>query len=111
MAISLAQAQARDVSVDHRDVLKFMKEGLAELARAAQAQRFESPILWRVVDGDGDTLREFNVHANGRVEMLFDAGTSKLYVFPLVATVRDARGRSARIKLRAESASAVEFFN
>ena len=111
MAMTKIEAERQDVSVDHPDLLTFVKDGIAALLRAVAEKGFRLPLRFRMVDAHGDLLREFRIHKDG-LELNPPTGKpNNLYIFPLTASVRDAAGRRARVRLRAEGAGAVEFVN
>jgi hypothetical protein len=66
------------------------------------------PLRFRMIDAHGDLLREFTIHRDG-LELGPPTGKPSVYLFPLTACVRDADGRQARMRLRADAAGAVEF--
>jgi hypothetical protein len=64
-----------------------------------------------MTDTHGDLLREFRIHKDG-LELGPPTGKpNDLYLFPLVASVRDAHGRTARMRMNAEGMKKVEFVN
>jgi hypothetical protein len=67
------------------------------------------PLRFRMMDRDGALLREFWIHKDG-LELGPPTGKpNNLYLFPLVASVRDADGRAARMRINAQSVGSVEF--
>jgi hypothetical protein len=108
MSFTKKEAARRDVCVDNADALALVKRGLADLLNAAAVNGFDLPILFRVVDNAGDALREFSVRHDG-VKLISSAAPERVFPFPLVVVARDVHGRTARIKLSAESVGAVEF--
>ena len=111
MSLTKTEAERRDVSVDHPDLLAFVKDGVAALLRAVAEKNFRLPLRFRIIDAHGDLLREFRIHKDG-LELGPPTGKpNNLYIFPLTATVRDAAGRRARVRLRADSVGGVEFVN
>jgi hypothetical protein len=62
-----------------------------------------------MTDGQNDLMREFWIHRDGLQLAPPTNKPNNLYVFPLTASVTDAHGREARLKISAESVEPIEF--
>jgi hypothetical protein len=70
---------------------------------------FQLPLGFRVTDGLNDFMREFWIHGDDLQLAPPTVRPNKMYVFPSTASVRDADGREARLKISAESVEPIEF--
>jgi hypothetical protein len=85
--------------------------GIWLLGDKCPKKTFRLPLRFRMTDAHGDLLREFWIHKDG-LELGPPAGKpNDLYLFPLLPSVRDADGRTARMRMDAEAAKKVEFVN
>lgn len=82
-------------------------DALLKFFRVTAKRGFQLPMRFRLRDGEGHLLREFTIHADG-IERS-PSGRRQRYVFPLVAVVRAAGGRTATIKLGTDAAERVKF--
>ena len=72
-------------------------------------KNFRWPLRFRMTDEHDDLLHEFWIHKSG-LQLGPPKGQSNgLYLFPLVASVRDADGRQARMRINAERTEPVRF--
>jgi hypothetical protein len=72
---------------------------------------FRLPLRFRMTDAQNDLLRKLRIHKDGLQLAPPTGKPNDLYLFPLVASVRDADGRQARMRISGESAEKVEFVN
>jgi hypothetical protein len=109
MSLTKKEAETQNVGVDQPEQLEFIKGSIAELLGAVTVKRFVTPWHFRILDAHGDLLREFTIRGDGSTTIGRSGDVSKMYVFPFTASVVDANGHEARVRINAESAGPIEF--